>query len=45
MLGYTAVKRSPTKHEFAFGFSDLPSANDVVIDGDSAEGELDGNGA
>ncbi|ADD81015.1 gp017 [Rhodococcus phage ReqiPoco6] len=42
-LGYSAIKRSPEKHLFAFALSSLPNPDDVVIDGDSSEGEIDGN--
>lgn len=42
-LGYSAMKRSPQQHQFAFGQSSLPSTEDEVIDGDNADGILDGN--
>lgn len=44
MDGYSATKRSPTKHMFAFGQSSLPSSEDDVIDGDENNTVLDGNG-
>lgn len=42
-LGYTASKRHPEQYAFAFGFSSLPSETDEVVDGDDANGILDGN--
>lgn len=42
-LGYSATKREPKKHMFAFGLSSLPDAEDPVVDGDDSQGELDGN--
>lgn len=42
-LGYSATKRSPEKHQFAFGFSSLPSEDDDVIEGNDDTGVLDGN--
>lgn len=32
-LGYSAMKRSPQQHQFAFGQSSLPSAEDGILDG------------
>lgn len=42
-LSYSAVKRSPEKHLFAFALSSLPNPDDAVVDGDNTEGEIDGN--
>lgn len=42
-MGYSATKRSPKEHLFAFGLSSLPDENDIVVDGDDPEGTLDGN--
>lgn len=42
-LGFSAMKRSPQLYKFAFGQSSLPSTEDEVIDGDNADGILDGN--
>lgn len=42
-LRYTAVKRSPQEHKFAFAFNSLPDENAEKIDGNDDDGVLDGN--
>lgn len=42
-LIYSAEKRSPTAHQFAFAFASLPNDDSPKIDGNDLEGVLDGN--
>lgn len=42
-LMYTAEKRTPKDHKFAFSFASLPDTEATVIDGNVDDGILDGN--
>ena len=42
-LMYSAEKKSPTAHQFAFAFASLPDDNSPKVDGNEPEGVLDGN--
>ena len=42
-LMYSAEKKSPTAHQFAFAFASLPDDSSPKLDGNDPEGVLDGN--
>lgn len=42
-LSFTATKRSPEVHQFAYVFSSLPTPDDSTIEGNNSDGVVDGN--